>query len=529
MVDRLDWPTCPRPRPPAAGRSSSPTAASTGPDRGCSGRWWPTTRAAGRRATDLAGATVEIDAGGPERRGGGRRSTVTTNDFGIGRGRVHDPRRPAAGRLDGARAHSAAAATMRVEEYKRPTFEVTLKDPTEPLRLNRPATLPGEARYYFGLPVTAGAVRWRVTREPAVPGGGVWWPGRRPGAVQQMVATGTADARRRTAPSRSPSRPRPTSASRDARRHLSLRIAADVTDEGGETRSAERAFRLGFVASRPRSTGRAGFLRAGRAAPVTRCARTDLDGVAARRRRAAGRLLSRCSSRRDACCRPTAAPRRRPDADRRPLPRRRATRCGRAGDPDYSTRGRCSPRWPDGLAARSRPAREPRRGGHGRADACPRSPAGAYRLRYETRDDVRRRRSQTWPRADRGAATDTPLALPALLVASSARRCRWAARPASWSTRASRTRPLILELWHRDASAVERRSSHRAATRRWSRSRSARRTAAASRVTLVTVRDHQLMQLRPSSVFVPWDDRELEVEFATFRDRSAPARGRPGG
>ncbi len=38
---------------------------------------------------------------------------------------------------------------------------------------------------------------------------------------------------------------------------------------------------------------------------------------------------------------------------------------------------------------------------------------------------------------------------------------------------------------------------------------------------LTALRDHQLMRLE-SSVFVPWDDRELAVEFATFRDRLRP-------
>ena len=51
---------------------------------------------------------------------------------------------------------------VRVEEYKRPTFEVSISDPEDDLRLNRPALLGGEARYYFGLPVVEG--RGRLAR-----------------------------------------------------------------------------------------------------------------------------------------------------------------------------------------------------------------------------------------------------------------------------------------------------------------------------------------------------------------------------
>jgi hypothetical protein len=40
-------------------------------------------------------------------------------------------------------------------------------------------------------------------------------------------------------------------------------------------------------------------------------------------------------------------------------------------------------------------------------------------------------------------------------------------------------------------------------------------------VTLTALRDHQWMS-QAASVFVPWDDRELKLEFATFRDRIRP-------
>ncbi|MGZ2981990.1 hypothetical protein, partial [Pseudomonas aeruginosa] len=57
----------------------------------------------------------------------------------------------------------------RVEEYKRPTFEPSIKEATQPLRLNKKAHLEGEAKYYFGLPVSSGSVKWQVTREEVIP------------------------------------------------------------------------------------------------------------------------------------------------------------------------------------------------------------------------------------------------------------------------------------------------------------------------------------------------------------------------
>jgi hypothetical protein len=91
--------------------------------------------------------------------------------------------------------NAGGSASVRVEEYKRPTFEVKLVDPKSPYRLGRPAAVEGEARYYFGLPVAAGEVRWRVTREPVLPPWSDWlWglfePRDRSGV--QTVATGRA-------------------------------------------------------------------------------------------------------------------------------------------------------------------------------------------------------------------------------------------------------------------------------------------------------------------------------------------------
>src|SRR5207302_8095233 len=135
---------------------------------------------------------------------------------------------------------------IQVEEYKRPTFEVSIQDPPSPLRLNRPGKVLGQAKYYFGLPVGAGQARWKVARQPVYPW---WWSFWRPipAATAQVIATG-----------QSPLRDDGTfemaftagADERTAARGVSYRylVSADVTDEGGETRSASRGFRLGTTA-----------------------------------------------------------------------------------------------------------------------------------------------------------------------------------------------------------------------------------------------------------------------------------------
>ena len=83
-----------------------------------------------------------------------------------------------------------------MEEYKRPTFEASLKDPDSALRLNRAAVIKGEARYYFGLPVTNGSINWRVTREPVYPWWWGWYGWAESGTKSQTIAVGTSSAER---------------------------------------------------------------------------------------------------------------------------------------------------------------------------------------------------------------------------------------------------------------------------------------------------------------------------------------------
>ncbi|HEX6984299.1 MAG TPA: MG2 domain-containing protein, partial [Planctomycetaceae bacterium] len=58
----------------------------------------------------------------------------------------------------------AGGGTFRVEEYKKPEFEVTVDAPSEPVMLGEPITATIRAKYYFGSPVTNAKVRYKVTR-----------------------------------------------------------------------------------------------------------------------------------------------------------------------------------------------------------------------------------------------------------------------------------------------------------------------------------------------------------------------------
>src|SRR6185436_81118 len=232
-------------------------------------------QAAGSEPVLAAGRTVEIrlvDPHGETVASG----SFTSNEFGTAAGSFVLP----AGRSLGYWTLQSSLSGQRgfsVEEYKRPTFEVALDDPAEALRLGRPATFSGKARYYFGLPVTEGRVSWRVVREP------VWnvrwrlWGWTPPWAGEREVASGVTTLDDEGAFQLSFT---PAGEEGAAGATWSFRIAAEVTAEAGETRDTKRWFRLGEAAFEAwiGLPDEAHFLLADKPATV-RIARTSLDGA----------------------------------------------------------------------------------------------------------------------------------------------------------------------------------------------------------------------------------------------------------
>ena len=59
---------------------------------------------------------------------------------------------------------SFGGSSFRVEEYKKPEFEVTVDAPTKPVMLGEKITATIKAKYYFGAPVTNAKVKYKVYR-----------------------------------------------------------------------------------------------------------------------------------------------------------------------------------------------------------------------------------------------------------------------------------------------------------------------------------------------------------------------------
>ncbi|MFL5319860.1 MAG: MG2 domain-containing protein, partial [Myxococcaceae bacterium] len=171
---------------------------------------------------------------------------VKSNEFGTASGEFTIP----PGRLLGGwtlQTSIEGESSIRVEEYKRPTFEVALSEPKEALRLNRPTIIPGNARYYFGLPVNKGQVRYRVVRIPRFPPWWGWFAREGVNEQRQQIGSGVAAVK----PDGTFELPfTPKADERKAKVpgvSYEYQVSVDVLDEVGESRSAERTCWLGFV------------------------------------------------------------------------------------------------------------------------------------------------------------------------------------------------------------------------------------------------------------------------------------------
>ncbi|MDX1907614.1 MAG: alpha-2-macroglobulin family protein [Bacteroidia bacterium] len=169
---------------------------------------------------------------------------LITNGYGSIAGAFQLPQ----GGLTGAMTLVSGDATrvIQVEEYKRPTFEVTFDTVAAAFRLNDRITLSGKAGAYSGAAIDAATVTYRVEREaryPYLP----WymWRWFQPSESQE-IANGTAqtdaDGRFQVTFPLTPD-PQDDPATRPV---YTYRITADVTDIAGETRTGTTSVEAGY-------------------------------------------------------------------------------------------------------------------------------------------------------------------------------------------------------------------------------------------------------------------------------------------
>ncbi len=467
--------------------------------------------------------------------------TVETNEFGTAAGEFDVPTGRPLGqwqiRVSSSRRASSGGgvsghATVRVEEYKRPTFEAEFKDAEAPLRLNKRAKLKGEAKYHFGPPVSSGQVRWRVSRRQVSP----WWWGywgsgrdmRRRSQAPEIVASGQARLKEDGTFDVVflPEADEREATNKDAT--YAFIIDADVTDDGGETRSASRSVRLGFTSVEARIDWSEGFFQEGKRAGI-RVTRANLDGAPK-----AGIGMYRIARLIEPRAAQLPAELPRSGVDGTSAGEAYASEedaggaesvGGRFAHPGDARRARwetgyrweaVTKEWEEGELVAGGSLNH---GGDGLAAielaALPKS--GAYRVSYGTKDD-----SGALFEASRDfiVGSDKPeLRLPfVMLTEATSVDVGGKARVLVHSGLVDQ--PVTFEVY-RAGKRLSRKHLVAGAGGALLEIPVGKEDRGGFSVAATAVRDHQIMR-REATIYVPWDDRRLELEFATFRDKLRP-------
>ncbi len=173
-----------------------------------------------------------------------------TNDYGAFNGSFTAPSDRLLGRMqirvDG---QPNGATQFAVEEYKRPKFQVEFDPAQAAPRLGEEVTLTGKATAYTGAAIDGAKVRWRVVRNVRFPAWWYWyrpWP--RPQGNSAEIANGTATTDREGKFTVTFTAEPDLTVSENSEPVFTFAVSADVTDNAGETRSAQRSVSAGYTA-----------------------------------------------------------------------------------------------------------------------------------------------------------------------------------------------------------------------------------------------------------------------------------------
>ena len=172
---------------------------------------------------------------------------MKTNEFGSYHGTFRLP----TGQLNGSFRVSdlkGYSAYFSVEEYKRPTFYVDYEKQTGSYRAGDSIHVTGNTRAFAGNTLDGASVKYRIVRRTRFPHPWYYWRGRQPGSAEQEIKHGELKTDGKGAfrlaflakPDRSVDR------SKDPR--FEYEVTADVTDINGETRSGATTIVAGYTA-----------------------------------------------------------------------------------------------------------------------------------------------------------------------------------------------------------------------------------------------------------------------------------------
>ncbi|MCB0823357.1 MAG: hypothetical protein KDC09_11715 [Bacteroidales bacterium] len=172
--------------------------------------------------------------------------TVTTNDYGSFNATFVAPQ----GVLNGSMTirDKSGSQQIRVEEYKRPTFEISF-DPIEgAYKINEKVTVKGKAKAYAGNLVSGSQVKYRVIREVRFPWFDLFWRFWPFNNASMEITNGTTSTDDNGAFSIDFTAIPDYSIPEKYKPMFSYTVYADVTDITGETQSAQTIVNVGYEA-----------------------------------------------------------------------------------------------------------------------------------------------------------------------------------------------------------------------------------------------------------------------------------------
>ncbi|MBR9978935.1 MAG: hypothetical protein KFH87_12690, partial [Bacteroidetes bacterium] len=138
------------------------------------------------------------------------------------------------------------STSVRVEEYRRPKFEVLFKPVEGEYRLDGNVTVHGEAKAYAGSNIDGATVQWRVVRRVRFPYWFRWWIPMPQGSEREIAhgqSTTDADGGFTVTFTALPDR----SVDPETLPVFTYEVTADVTDINGETHSANTSVQAGYT------------------------------------------------------------------------------------------------------------------------------------------------------------------------------------------------------------------------------------------------------------------------------------------
>ncbi|WP_276481891.1 alpha-2-macroglobulin family protein [Paraflavitalea pollutisoli] len=176
--------------------------------------------------------------------------TVTTNAYGSYSGRFTLPSNNLNGQFTLRDKVTGTNQSFRVEEYKRPRFATEVNKPIGTYRLNDSITVKGFAKAYAGNNIDGATVKYRVVRNVQMPywygwGRKIWPPqGRNEAEIAHGTTTTKADGSFEVVFKALPD----LSVDKKSQPTFTYNVNADVTDINGETRSGSTTVAVAYQA-----------------------------------------------------------------------------------------------------------------------------------------------------------------------------------------------------------------------------------------------------------------------------------------